>query len=326
MKILVTGGAGYIGSVVAEQLLENDYEVLVVDNLQQGHQQAVPKGSEFADVDISDRDDMDQVFKSHAIYAVMHLAADSLVGLSMTNPGKFFQNNVAGGLKLLDAMVHHDVHNFIFSSSAAIYGSPVTVPIEEDNPKDPVNAYGESKLVFERILRWYGAAHGLRHISLRYFNAAGASETLGEDHQPETHLIPNVLKSALSKNGIMKIFGTDYPTKDGTCVRDYVHVADIAKAHVLALEKLDSLAGKAYNLGNGDGYSVLEVVETAKRVIGTDIAAEFCPRRPGDPAVLVASSQLAREELKWMPEFPELERIIETAWRWLKDHPNGYRH
>ncbi|RLC62168.1 MAG: UDP-glucose 4-epimerase GalE [Chloroflexi bacterium] len=324
MKILVTGGAGYVGSVVAEELVKQGYEVLVLDNLQQGHREAVPKGAQLIQADICDLEAMKQVCQRHNIYAVMHMAGETVVEYSMTDPRRFFRNNVMGGLTLLEAMLKHNVCRIIFSSSAAVYGKPHITLIKESHSKVPVNSYGETKLMFERILEWYGKAYGLKHVSLRYFNAAGASEMLGEDHRPETHLIPNILKVALDKSSSVNIFGTDYPTKDGTCVRDYVHVVDIARAHVLALKKMDSISGKAYNLGNAGGYSVMEVVEAARRVTGVKIATKIGPRRPGDPAALVASSQLACDELGWKPEFPEIESIIETGWKWLKNHPNGY--
>jgi UDP-glucose 4-epimerase len=326
MKILVTGGAGYIGSVVAEGLIKQNYEVLVLDNLQQGHREAVPQGAEFVQTDICDDKSIEDVFNSHTVSAVVHMAGETVVEYSMTDPRRFFRTNLIGGINLLEAMLKHDVRRIIFSSSASVYGKPEVTPIEENFAKVPVNSYGETKLMFERILDWYGKAYGLKHVSLRYFNAAGASEILGEDHRPETHLIPNILKAALDSSSLINIFGTDYPTKDGTCVRDYVHVIDIARAHILALKKMESISGKAYNLGNGEGYSVMEVVEATKRVTGMEITTKISPRRPGDPAILVASSQLAREELGWEPEFPEIERIIETGWRWLEKHQNGYTY
>jgi UDP-glucose 4-epimerase len=257
----------------------------------------------------------------------------------MSDPRRYFEVNMVGGIKLLNSMLRNDCCKLIFSSSAAVYGEPKAIPVEEDHPRNPVNAYGESKLMFERILEWYRRAYGLRYISLRYFNAAGASELLGEDHRPETHLIPNVLKAALTGSPV-PIFGTDYPTKDGSCIRDYIHVVDIARAHVLALQKLDSQAPspkspepeyraleigpRVYNLGNGDGYSVLEVIKAARKVTGVHIPTKLCPRRPGDPAVLVASSKRAKAELGWTPKFHELEAIIESAWRWMREHRNGY--
>jgi UDP-glucose 4-epimerase len=324
MKVLVTGGAGYIGSVVAEELLNGDYEVLVLDNLQQGHRRAVPKDSEFVSADICNPGSLDEVFRNYSLDAVMHMAAETVVEFSMTDPRRYFQNNVVGGLNLLEVMRRHNVNKFVFSSTAAVYGEPKITPILEDHAKIPVNTYGESKLMFERILEWYGKAYGLKHISFRYFNAAGASQFMGEDHRPETHLIPNVLKAALRKNGAVPVFGIDYPTKDGSCVRDYVHVVDIARAHVLALEKSEGLSGRAYNLGNGEGYSVLEVIETVKRITSADIQVEFQERRAGDPAILVASADLARNELGWEPRLTELETIIGSAWEWLKNHGDGY--
>jgi UDP-glucose 4-epimerase len=325
MNILVTGGAGYVGSIVAEELLEVGYEVIVLDDLRQGHRDAVLPDAEFAFADICDAGALDEVFTHfNNIDAVMHMAADPSVEYSMIDPRRYFWNNVVGGLNLLDIMLEHGIYKLIFSSSASIYGEPQSVPIEEDHPKNPVNAYGESKLMFERILQWYGSAYGLRYISLRYFNAAGASELLGEDHCPETHLIPNVLRAALDRSEPVAIFGTDYPTRDGSCIRDYVHVRDIARGHLLALEKLDGLNGRAYNLGNGDGYSVLEVVETARKVTGVDIPVIISPRRAGDPAVLVASSRRVKSELGWEPRSPNLEGIVESTWRWMRKHPEGY--
>ncbi len=324
MNILVTGGAGYVGSIVSEELLKQGYKIIVMDNLQQGHRGAILPEAEFVLADSGDPQALDEVFSHFQVDAVMHMAAETVVEFSMSDPKRYFQNNIVGGINLLNAMLKHNVKRFIFSSSAATYGEPQKTPIEEDHPQIPVNSYGETKLMFEKILEWYGRAYELKHISLRYFNAAGASERLGEDHNPETHLIPNVLKAALDKNSPVAIFGTDYPTKDGSCIRDYVHVIDIAQAHVLALAKLGELSGRAYNLGNGDGYSVLEVVETAKRVSGVDIPKILSQRRAGDPAVLVASSSRAKSELGWKPQFPELESVIQSAWRWMREHPDGY--
>lgn len=323
MKVLVTGGAGYIGSAVTEELVNNGYTVIVLDNLQQGHRDAIPPEADFVMADICDTGTLEHIFKRFNITAVIHLAADSLVGESMTDPGKFFQNNVASGIIMLNAILKSGVRKFVFSSSAAVYGDPETVPIREAHPKRPTNAYGDSKLMFERILAWCGLAYGLVHVSLRYFNAAGATVLSGEAHHPETHLIPNILRTALDRSGSVPVFGTDYSTKDGTCIRDYVHVADIARAHLLALEKLDSLRAKAYNLGNGNGYSVMEVIETARRVTDSDIPVKLCDRRAGDPGQLVASSDLARTELGWAPRF-ELDTIIESAWQWMLRHPAGY--
>jgi len=312
-----------VGSIVAEELLSEAHQVIVMDNLEQGHKQAVLPEAEFVIANICDAQSLDDIFHRFKIDAVMHMAAETVVEYSMTDPKRYFQNNVVGGINLLDIMLKHNVYRFIFSSSAAVYGEPQSIPIEEDHPKVPVNSYGESKLMFERILAWYGEAYGVKHVSLRYFNAAGASELLGEDHQPETHLIPNVLKAALN-NSPVPVFGADYPTKDGSCIRDYVHVVDIARAHILALKKLDSLSGRVYNLGNGEGYSNFEVVDKAKKVSDVDIPIKMSPRRKGDPAVLVASSNLAKKELGWKPDFPDLKSIIESAWKWMKEHPDGY--
>ena len=324
MNILVTGGAGYVGSIVAEELLRTGNRVIILDNLQQGHEGAVPPGAEFISADICNAQALDAAFQHARIDAVMHMAAETVVEYSMTDPRRYFHNNIVGGMELLDAMLKREAYKLIFSSSAAVYGDPQRIPVDEDHPKLPVNSYGESKLMFERILEWYGKAYGLKHISLRYFNAAGASESLGEDHRPETHLIPNVLKAASSKNSSVPIFGTDYPTRDGSCIRDYVHVVDIAQAHVLALENLEKRHARAYNLGSGEGYSVLEVVEAAGQVTGLEIPVRISPRRPGDPAVLVASSGRAKSELGWKPRFPELGAIIESAWSWMKRHRQGY--
>jgi len=324
MNVLVTGGAGYVGSIVAEELLREAHKVTVLDNLQQGHKDAVLPEAEFVSADICDAKALQDVFRRLKIDAVMHMAAETVVEYSITDPKRYFQNNIVGGMNLLDAMLKHGVYKLIFSSSAAVYGEPENTPITEGHPKAPVNSYGESKLMFERILEWYGKAYGLKYISLRYFNAAGASQRLGEDHRPETHLIPIALKTALNKNSPVAIFGADYPTRDGSCVRDYVHVVDIAQAHVLALERLENLSGRVYNLGNGDGHSVLEVVEAARKVTGVNIPAKTHSRRPGDPAVLVASSDRAKTELGWKPKTSKLENIIESAWSWMRQHPNGY--
>jgi UDP-glucose 4-epimerase len=323
MKIVVTGGAGYVGSIVCEELARQGHTPLILDNLQQGHRQAVLPEAEFVTGDIGNAADLENVFSRQPIDAVMHMAAETVIEFSMTDPARYFHNNIAAGLNLLDTMRKHSVNKMVFSSSAATYGEPVKAPIEETDPQSPVNSYGETKLMFEKVLAWYGRAYGLKHISFRYFNAAGASERLGEDHRPETHLIPAVLRAALNGTTV-KVFGNDYPTRDGSCIRDYVHVRDIARAHVLALDKLDKLAGRAYNLGNGDGYSVLEVIAAAERVCGKKIRTEICSRRPGDPAVLLASSARAKSELGWQPQFAGIDVIIESAWKWMKEHPHRY--
>ena len=322
-NILITGGAGYVGSVVAEELLSRGYRVTVVDNLQQGHREAVLPGVELIVGDIRDEAFIDGVFGRSGIDAVVHMAADSIVGRSMSDPRECFRNNVGGGMNLLNGMVEHGVPNIVFSSSAAIYGEPRGIPIDEDHPCDPVNTYGDSKYMFERILSRYGMAYGIKHVSLRYFNAAGASERLGEDHRPETHLIPNVLQAAIDRARVT-VYGNDYPTDDGSCIRDYVHIVDIAQAHVLTLEKLGDLSGSAYNLGSGRGYSVTEVIEAARRITGVDIPINIAPRRAGDPAILVASCELAKKEIGWRPEFDRIEDIIGSAWRWKQEHPAGY--
>jgi len=315
MHVLVTGGAGYVGSVVADGLLRAGHSVTILDNLQQGHREAIPEDARFIQGDFCQPRVLDGAFHQLSADAVMHMAAETIVEFSTTDPKRYFQTNIIGGINLLDAMLRHNVERIIFSSSAAVYGEPQTAPIEEHHPKNPINSYGLTKLMFEQILEWYGKAYGLKHISMRYFNAAGATDRLGESHSPETHLIPNVLKAALGGTPV-SVFGTDYPTRDGSCLRDYVHVIDIAAAHILALERLDTLKAGVFNLGSGQGYSVLEVVQAARKVTGIDIPTKLSPRRAGDPAVLVASSNRARSELGWKPRFPELEDIIGSAWRW----------
>ena len=325
MYVLVTGGAGYVGSIVTEHLLKQKHKVIVLDNLQQGHKEAVLSPAEFVSGDICNIKTLEDILCRFKINAVMHMAAETVVEYSMTDPKRYFHSNLIGGTNLLNVMLKCGIDKIIYSSTAAVYGEPRSIPIEEDHPEIPINSYGESKLMFERILQWYGRAYGIRHMSFRYFCAAGATELLGEDHRPETHLIPNVLKAALNGNNPVSVFGTDYPTKDGSCIRDYIHVSDIAQAHLLALEKIGDLSGNIYNLGNGKGHSVLEVIKTTEEVVGVKIPAKFCPRRLGDPATLVASSERARRELGWKPQFSKLEDIIESAWRWLKDHPDGYK-
>jgi len=323
MRILVTGGAGYIGSVVAAELLGGGEEVIVVDNLALGHRSAVPRQAAFEQGDLRDRAFLDRVFATHKPDAVMHFAANSLVGESVADPMRYFRNNVGGGLTLLDAMVAHGVRKIILSSTANLFAAPRRIPIGEDEPIVPGSPYGETKHILERMLAWLDATCGLRYAALRYFNAAGATDTLGEDHRPETHLIPSVLQVALGKRDHVQIYGADYPTRDGTCVRDYIHVVDLAQAHILALRALDE-GSRVYNLGNGRGFTVLEVIETAQRVTGHPIPAVVAPRRPGDPPELVASSEKIARELGWKPRFPDLESIVRSAWEWHRRHPDGY--
>ena len=323
MRILVTGGAGYIGSVVAAELLGAGEEVIVVDNLALGHRSAVPRQAAFEQGDLRDRAFLDRVFATHKPDAVMHFAANSLVGESVADPMRYFRNNVGGGLTLLDAMVAHGVRKFILSSTANLFAAPRRIPIGEDEPIVPGSPYGETKHILERMLAWLDTTCGLRYAALRYFNAAGATDTLGEDHRPETHLIPSVLQVALGNRAHVQIYGADYPTRDGTCVRDYIHVVDLAQAHILALRALDE-GSRVYNLGNGRGFTVLEVIETARRVTGHPIPAVVAPRRPGDPPELVASSEKIARELGWKPRFPDLESIVRSAWEWHRRHPDGY--
>ncbi|MCX6354514.1 MAG: UDP-glucose 4-epimerase GalE [Candidatus Aureabacteria bacterium] len=322
MKILVTGGAGYIGSVTVAELIERGQEVVVLDSLEEGHREAITRGARLVVGALADGANTEKVLREYGIEVVVHFAAYSLVGESMENPAKYFINNVVNGLKLLEAMRGAGTGKIIFSSSAATYGSPTRVPITEDHPTVPINPYGESKLFFEKILHRYHAAYGIDCISLRYFNASGATHELGEDHDPETHLIPLVLRVALGQSPSVKIFGTDYETKDGTCVRDYVHVSDLAAAHVLAL----SCHGEhAYNLGDGHGFSVRQVIDAARKVTRKEIKAEEAPRRAGDPAVLIAGAEKIRRELGWEPKRITLEEIIGSAWEWMEKHPKGYK-
>jgi UDP-glucose 4-epimerase len=324
MKILVSGGAGYIGSIVSAELLRAGHEVVVYDNLSHGHRRAVPRDAEVIVGEVSDREALDRAFQQHRPEAVMHFAALIEAGESMRLPERYFRNNTASSLTLLECMLQYGCKRLVFSSTAALYGNPERTPIEEDAPLLPTNAYGESKLLVERMLAWFYRIHGLRYASLRYFNAAGGAGELGEDHQPESHLIPLVLQVAQGKRPSIAIYGTDYSTPDGTCIRDYIHVLDLASAHVLALDALATRDQLIYNLGNGQGFSVRQVVEVARKVTGHAIPAEDAPRRPGDPAVLVASSEKIRGELGWQPRYPELEQIVASAWEWQRKHPKGY--
>lgn len=330
MRVLVTGGAGYIGSVVTEELVNDavneGHEVVVYDNLVKGHREAVVSGARFVQGDLLDAATLRQTLKDNAIEAVIHMAAYSLVGESCEQPSKYYTNNFVAGLVLLDTMRECDVKHIVFSSTAATYGEPESQPIFETAPTNPTNPYGESKLAFERAMHWYESAYGLRYVSLRYFNAAGASEKCGEDHDPESHIIPITLQAATGKRPHVEIYGDDYPTPDGTCLRDYIHVIDLARAHILSLDLLKQGESRIYNLGcGGDGYSVREVIETAKRVTGKDIPVRVGPRRAGDPAVLIAGSDKIKSELGWQPRYQDLELIIKSAWLWMQSHPNGYQ-
>ena len=322
--VLVTGGAGYIGSVVVSQLVATGHHVIVYDDLSKGRRASVPSGTMFIQADISDRATLDRVFQENSIDAVMHFAAFIEAGESMQLPEKYFRNNSANSLSLLEAIIAHKIPRFVFSSTAALFGTPEHTPIEENDTLQPTNAYGASKLLVEQMLAWFHRIHGLRYASLRYFNAAGAAGHQGEDHQPESHLIPLALQVALGQRESLSIFGTDYPTPDGTCVRDYIHVSDLANAHLLVLDELKRRDRLIYNLGNGRGFSVREVIEKVRRVTGHPIPEKEAPRRPGDPAILVASSDKIRKELNWTPRHSDLENIVRSAWDWRRAHPNGY--
>jgi UDP-glucose 4-epimerase len=327
LKVLVTGGAGYIGSVVVDALVRAGYDVVVYDNLSKGHRRAIAAGVRLIVGDLNTRAALASAFETGPFDGVMHFAASIEAGESMVVPEKFFRNNTANTLNLLELVLEHRIPRFVFSSTAALYGDPERTPIEETDKLQPTNAYGESKLLVEQMLAWFHRIHGLRYASLRYFNAAGATETLGEDHHPESHLIPIVLQAAAGKRDAVSIYGTNYPTSDGSCVRDYIHVSDLADAHLLALEALGKQRDPErliYNLGNGRGFSVREVIAAAEQVTGNKIRISEAPRRSGDPAVLVAGSQKIRQDLGWQPKFPELTFIIESAWRWRLANPNGY--
>ncbi|MBI2906900.1 MAG: UDP-glucose 4-epimerase GalE [Chloroflexi bacterium] len=340
MKVLVVGGAGYIGSVTARRLIDRGAEVIIYDNLSTGHRGAAPRGGLFVEGDLADAARLDSLFKGHPVHAVMHFAAFIQVGESMEAPQKYFTNNVANVINLLNVMLQNGVMRFVFSSSAAVYGEPESVPIEESAPLAPNNPYGETKLMVERVLAWYSKLLGLRYAAFRYFNACGAFKGLGEDHHPETHLIPIVLQAALGQRDAVTIYGADYPTPDGTCIRDYVHVADLAEAHILALTAMEeepalslpkrqargvAKGSLVYNLGNGSGHSVKQVIEVARAVTGRPIKAVEGARRPGDAASLVASSRRAVTELGWRPEYADLAAIVRSAWEWHKEHPRGYQ-
>ncbi|MBV9241932.1 MAG: UDP-glucose 4-epimerase GalE [Acidobacteria bacterium] len=315
MNVLVTGGAGYIGSVVTEECIAAGHTAFVIDDLSKGHQWMVHPDAELTIANIADREVVGRLLTDKKIDAVIHMAASSLVGESMSDPAKYYSNNVVAGAALLDSMRDAGVNKIIFSSTAAVYGEPEKQPIEEGDKLQPTNPYGESKLAFEHILKWYSQAYDLRYVALRYFNAAGATERCGELHDPETHLIPLVLNAASGESAEIDVFGDDYSTRDGTCIRDYIHVADLAKAHVLALDKLEQ-GSATYNLGLSGGFSVKEVIEAAKRVTGKPIHTRVSARRAGDPAVLIASSDRIKKDLGWEPEFTSIEDIIQTAWNW----------
>ena len=321
MNVLVTGGAGYIGSICVEQLCEAGHKVTVIDDISQGHPAAVDSRAKFVQARVGDETRVPQVLAESKAEAIIHFAASALVPESMKNPGKYFRNNVGDTINLLNATVGAGIKKFVFSSTCATYGPPDRVPMTEDLPQRPISPYGESKLLVERMLRWYQELHGLEFVAFRYFNAAGASARVGEDHNPETHLIPNVLKVALGQLPHVEIYGTDYPTPDGTCIRDYIHVIDLSIAHILALQP-----GKSgfFNLGVGDGYSVREVVAACQKVTQRKIPVVEKPRRPGDPPKLVASADKARNEFGWTPKLSGIETIVRTAWEWHSNHPNGY--
>lgn len=322
MNVFVTGGAGYIGSVCVEELLEADHEVTVYDNLTEGHPSAVDTRALFIHAKLSDEANITQALRDAHAEVVIHFAASALVSESMQDPGKYFRNNVANGQTILDACIKAGVRKFVFSSTCATYGMPERMPMTEDLPQNPINPYGESKLMFEKMLQWYSRIYGLEFVAFRYFNAAGASAQFGEHHRIESHLIPNVLKVALGLAPHVEIYGTDYPTPDGTCIRDYIHVIDLAQAHILAMEP-----GRQgfFNLGNGSGYSVREVINACERTSGQAIAIQEKPRRPGDPPRLVASAEKAIRDLGWKPQFPKLDQIIDTAWKWHSANPYGYK-
>lgn len=325
MAILVTGGAGYIGSCAVKDLHERDENPVVVDNLIYGHRRAIDESIPFYEGSIGDKNLIEKILSEHEIEAAMHFSAFAYVGESVEKPNKYYENNFVQTLKLLDVLIENDVKKIIFSSTCATYGEPIYIPIDETHPQNPVNPYGFTKFMVERVLQDYDAAYNLKFVALRYFNACGASGECGEDHDPETHLIPLVLQTALGRRDSISIFGDDYPTEDGTAVRDYIHISDLSDAHLLALEHLRGGGNSEFiNLGNGKGFSVKEVIEAARKVTGKEIKAEIAPRRTGDPSHLVGNAEKARKVLGWKPKFPGIEQIIESAWAWHKAHPNGY--
>ncbi len=321
MKVFVAGGAGYIGSACTEYLLDNGHEVTVFDSLETGHRDAVDPRANFIQGDLADKDVILSAMKTDKFEGIMHFAAYSLVGESMTNPGKYFRNNIGSGLNLLDAAVETGVRTIVFSSTCATYGEPTQIPIPESEKQLPINPYGESKLCFEKVLKWYNKVHGLEYAALRYFNASGASKNFGEDHNPESHLIPIVLQVALGQRESISVFGDDYDTPDGTCIRDYIHILDLAQAHMLALNAPRS---GHYNLGTGKGLSVKEIIDVAREVTNHEIPAVMQPRRAGDPPRLIGCADLAKKELKWEPKYENANAIIQSAWDWAQKYPNGY--
>lgn len=328
MNILVTGGAGYIGSVVTRQLLKQKHSVVVYDNLSRGHKETVPPPVPLIQADIADRKTLENTLRDHRIEAVMHFAAFIEAGESMIHPEQYFRNNTANALTLLEAMIAQNVSRFVFSSTAAVYGNPKDIPIKEDSLLAPTNAYGASKLLVEQMLQWFHTIHGLRYAALRYFNACGATETLGEDHQPESHLIPRAIAAVTGRQSTLQLYGTDYSTADGTCIRDYIHVSDLAAAHILALDTLATIDKMhpplIYNLGSEKGFTNKEVIKAVGHIAGKPVPYETAPRRAGDPAILVASSQKIQQDLGWRPKFTDLDSIIKTAWDWKQKHPHGY--
>lgn len=323
--ILVTGGAGYIGSVCCSQLINRGHQVTVVDDLSTGHANAVPPNAIFHNVDIGDRAAMTRVLATSRFDAVFHFAAKALIAESVTNPGRFFDANVASSIALLEVVRAAGIRKFVFSSTAAVYGNPISTPITEDHPKNPVNSYGESKLALERILHWYAKAYAWTVVAFRYFNASGATKDIGEDHQPETHIIPLLLETAAGERDCFEIYGTDYPTPDGTCLRDYVHVQDIAEAHLLALQVRGRSGMWAYNIGLGASYSVRQVCDVVEQEVNRKLNLKSGPRRAGDPTILCASPSRLMQDFGWKPQFPDLRSIIRSAWQWKQIHPEGYR-
>jgi UDP-glucose 4-epimerase len=325
VNVLLTGGAGFVGSVCAECLLADGHKVAIVDNLKTGHREAVPPGVEFFEGDFGDTGLFGEIMKRCRPEAVMHFAGETLVENSMTDPRSYFENNVRKAVHFLNAVLDAGIRSFIFSSTAAVYGNPISTPISEDHPTEPINAYGESKLMFEKVLDWYHRAYGLGFVAVRYFNACGATQHRGEHHEPESHLIPRILDSVTRTGTELMIYGEDYPTPDGTCVRDYVHVQDIAQAHILAMQALKQGRSGIYNIGSGTGYSVRQVVSAVEQAVGHPLKYRVAARRAGDPAILVASSDKLSKELGWKPQHSSLNQIVNSAWAWRQQHPDGYR-